>query len=186
MVSWKFHKDKVIFILIKKKCHNIMSNQIAKNNNFNYGRDKHAKYLLSADEVCPTATSTAVPFDALTDTTMQGILSHPLGTTTFTVLKTGIFFISGTVGFSSSGGANTGERKAYIAISGRNEQQGANLSPPQADPNTTIASCNGVFRLTEGTTFEIIGLHTQGANLNLLGSGTSPNQCCKVEIVYLS
>lgn len=162
-----------------------MSNQIAKTDTQSYGRDKHGRWILSADQAIANNTAVAVAFNAITNSSLQGILTHTLGSGTFTVQKAGIFYVDGSIGISSSGGANTGERKCYIAVGTRNEQNGANLSPPQADPSPTMVSAFGVYRLAVGDTIQLIGRHTQGAGLNLVGSATNLNQCCRIEIAYL-
>lgn len=160
-----------------------MSNQIARRKEENYGRDKYARYLLKTDVPIASGVNVSIPFDDLIETSLIGIITHNLGSSTYTVQRAGLFTINTSAGFSSNVAAS-GYRRVFIATSISSQQIAENISPTMPDPEDTMVSCTITMRFEVGDTFDISCKHNEVAGLNLVGYDTQPNKCCSLNITY--
>lgn len=160
-----------------------MSNQIARNSTSIYGTQLCQEYNFLNDQTITNNTPSPVIFDAPAKDFLNesGILSYDVGTGNFTTLKEGIFLIQLESVYKK--GNNVGVRKQEVLVDAILEYA-LNIKNALSDiafDDDLNSSC--VIFLPVNTTFQMRVHHTGGANLDLLGTGTS-DRYTKINICF--
>lgn len=146
-----------------------MSNQIARNSISRYIEKREQEYVLGSQTIT-TAVVTNINWDLAVGDQLNNVLINN-GNGIFTVIKEGLFNVEAQIAWAHVPAGATGLRKVYL----ERNQDGKQLMAQSQNAVTsitlkTLQATSGTFRLVTGDNIEVYVQHTQGANLDVLGT----------------